>query len=290
MPATPVSAEQLPKSLQGARKGLRIEHGGWQVVAARVKGRCRISVTPPKRAAYTFDDGPCHQPSLLAAGPQVYLMERFVVGADGAFDDLASFWRLGESSVAPVPSLLVHRRGGPNHIANNLPIWDLHRELTFAASAGWVDIRSRSSRTHSSFPGLTVRFREAWRLRGADLESRTTSTSSHTIGKQEAAGLFKRQIAEHYRRLRRLEEDMLAPEYHYDEFAARFAFLAALRPDFAPAHYNEACMLARRGKLDVAMERLTRAIELDPTYRKKARRDSDLAELRGKPAFDRLVR
>lgn len=57
------------------------------------------------------------------------------------------------------------------------------------------------------------------------------------------------------------------------------------RPDFAPAHYNLACMAAIRDDFESAAAHLRRAFELDPGYRAKARRDRDLRRLRELPEY-----
>jgi tetratricopeptide (TPR) repeat protein len=56
------------------------------------------------------------------------------------------------------------------------------------------------------------------------------------------------------------------------------------------ARYNLACALARQGRADEAMAELARAVELAPgRYKALAARDEDLASLRGRPDFERLL-
>ncbi len=56
------------------------------------------------------------------------------------------------------------------------------------------------------------------------------------------------------------------------------------------ARYNLACALARQGRGDEAMAHLSRAVELAPgRYKEMAARDEDLASLRGRGDFERLV-
>jgi len=58
----------------------------------------------------------------------------------------------------------------------------------------------------------------------------------------------------------------------------------------ARARYNLACALARRGRGDEAMAELKRAVDLAPErYREMAATDDDLASLRRRPDFERLV-
>ena len=56
------------------------------------------------------------------------------------------------------------------------------------------------------------------------------------------------------------------------------------------ARYNLACSLARQGRGDEAVAELARAVELAPArYKKMAAEDGDLALLRGRPDFERLI-
>lgn len=53
-------------------------------------------------------------------------------------------------------------------------------------------------------------------------------------------------------------------------------------------HYNAACLLARLGERERALEHLQRSIELEPSMRDRARDDADLDVLRGEPGFPEL--
>ena len=72
-------------------------------------------------------------------------------------------------------------------------------------------------------------------------------------------------------------------------FLYRFGDLSVLRPDFAPGHYNTACMLAILENHRQALVFLEEAIRLDPGYLNKARRDPDLKGLRDMVEFKKLV-
>ncbi len=66
--------------------------------------------------------------------------------------------------------------------------------------------------------------------------------------------------------------------------------LALASAEDARARYNLACALARQGRGDEAMAELRRAVELAPErYRKMAATDEDLASLRGRADFERLI-
>jgi len=73
--------------------------------------------------------------------------------------------------------------------------------------------------------------------------------------------------------------------------AAQEMFERALKrePEAAHIHYGLAATRARLGSVDLAMQSLTRALDLQPTLRVRAQHDHDLTSLRNDPDFDRLV-
>lgn len=73
--------------------------------------------------------------------------------------------------------------------------------------------------------------------------------------------------------------------------AAQEMFERALKrePEAAHVHYGLAATRARLGSLDLALESLQRALDLQPTLRVRAQHDHDLTSLRNDPDFDRLV-
>jgi len=81
-------------------------------------------------------------------------------------------------------------------------------------------------------------------------------------------------------------------ELHRGEFvAAQEMFERALKrePEAAHIHYGLAATRARLGSLDLALQSLQRALDLQPTLRVRAQHDHDLTSLRNDPDFDRLV-
>jgi Tfp pilus assembly protein PilF/4-amino-4-deoxy-L-arabinose transferase-like glycosyltransferase len=83
--------------------------------------------------------------------------------------------------------------------------------------------------------------------------------------------------------------DVLYARGDYAGAAREYRALVATADD-PRSHYNLACALARLGRADEAMAELTRAVELAPDrYRPMAAGDEDLASLRGRPDFERLV-
>jgi len=73
--------------------------------------------------------------------------------------------------------------------------------------------------------------------------------------------------------------------------AAQEMFERALKrePEAAHIHYGLAATRARLGSVDLALQSLQRALDLQPTLRVRAQHDSDLTALRNDPDFDKLV-
>jgi tetratricopeptide (TPR) repeat protein len=73
--------------------------------------------------------------------------------------------------------------------------------------------------------------------------------------------------------------------------AAQEMFERALKrePEAAHIHYGLAATRARLGAVDLALQSLQRALDLQPTLRVRAQHDHDLSSLRSDPDFDRLI-
>jgi tetratricopeptide (TPR) repeat protein len=73
--------------------------------------------------------------------------------------------------------------------------------------------------------------------------------------------------------------------------AAQEMFERALKrePEAAHIHYGLAATRARLGAVDMALQSLQRALDLQPTLRVRAQHDHDLSSLRNDPDFDKLV-
>jgi len=76
-----------------------------------------------------------------------------------------------------------------------------------------------------------------------------------------------------------------------DYVAAQEMFERALKrePEAAHIHYGLAATRARLGSIDLALESLQRALDLQPNLRVRAQHDHDLNPLRNDPDFDRLI-
>jgi tetratricopeptide (TPR) repeat protein len=73
--------------------------------------------------------------------------------------------------------------------------------------------------------------------------------------------------------------------------AAQEMFERALKrePEAAHIHYGLAATRARLGSLDLALQSLQRALDLQPSLRVRAQHDHDLTSLRNDPDFDKLI-
>jgi tetratricopeptide (TPR) repeat protein len=73
--------------------------------------------------------------------------------------------------------------------------------------------------------------------------------------------------------------------------AAQEMFERALKrePEAAHIHYGLAATRARLGSIDLALESLEKALNLQPNLRVRAQHDHDLTPLRNDPDFDRLI-
>ena len=73
--------------------------------------------------------------------------------------------------------------------------------------------------------------------------------------------------------------------------AAQEMFERALKrePEAAHIHYGLAATRARLGSVDLALQSLQRALDLQPNLRVRAQHDQDLTALRNDPDFDRLI-
>ena len=73
--------------------------------------------------------------------------------------------------------------------------------------------------------------------------------------------------------------------------AAQAMFDRALKrePEAAHIHYGLAATRARLGSIDLALESLQRAVDLQPNLRLRAQHDHDLNPLRNDPDFDKLI-
>jgi len=74
---------------------------------------------------------------------------------------------------------------------------------------------------------------------------------------------------------------------------AVFAFdrVTQLQPSYANAWYNKACYYARKGSVDLVLENLKQAIQLEPDrFSKEAQQDADFESIKGNKLFQQLIK
>ena len=78
-------------------------------------------------------------------------------------------------------------------------------------------------------------------------------------------------------------------EGNYPAAQRHFEKAMRLKPAYAEPFYNLACLHAIKGEVKQGLALLERAVSIDTTARDWARKDSDLANLRGTPEFETIV-
>jgi tetratricopeptide (TPR) repeat protein len=103
---------------------------------------------------------------------------------------------------------------------------------------------------------------------------RTRNTISLPQAKERVKGLLR----DYFTLAKGQSRESIAPE-----FLTCFEQLVELAPEFAKGYYNVGCMHALLGNHKQAVAFVTKAIALEPTYRKVARRDPDLESCARRP-------
>ena len=75
----------------------------------------------------------------------------------------------------------------------------------------------------------------------------------------------------------------------YEEAIASYDKALEIKPDYASAYYNKACLFNLQTKIEAALELLTTAIELDSKFQEMAKTDSDFDSIRDDPRFQALI-
>ena len=78
-------------------------------------------------------------------------------------------------------------------------------------------------------------------------------------------------------------------EKKYEKAIEEYKKATELKPDFASAWYNMACVYSLQNKKKEALENLKRAIEFDPKYKEMAKKDKDFKNLWEDEDFKKLV-
>ncbi|TAG69852.1 MAG: tetratricopeptide repeat protein [Oscillatoriales cyanobacterium] len=77
----------------------------------------------------------------------------------------------------------------------------------------------------------------------------------------------------------------------YEEAINYFDKALEINPDYAASiYYNKACIYALQGNVELSVENLRRAIQLEPEeYRELAKTDADFDGIRGDARFQELL-
>jgi tetratricopeptide (TPR) repeat protein len=76
----------------------------------------------------------------------------------------------------------------------------------------------------------------------------------------------------------------------HEEAIANWDKVLEIDPNYANAYANKACSFALQNQVELALENLQRAIELEPeTYREMAKTDTDFDGIRGDVRFQELL-
>ena len=78
-------------------------------------------------------------------------------------------------------------------------------------------------------------------------------------------------------------------EKNYTAAMLRFNYALDVKHDYSDAHYNLACVLAKKNDLPRSLSYLKKAIQLNPEVRQWAKNDGDLDALRHLSEFKKLV-
>ncbi|MCY7282907.1 MAG: tetratricopeptide repeat protein, partial [Cyanobacteria bacterium CAN_BIN43] len=75
----------------------------------------------------------------------------------------------------------------------------------------------------------------------------------------------------------------------YEEAIASYDRSIAIKPDDASAFYNKACCYGLQNQVELAVDFLQQAIELDPQCKDMAKTDTDFELIRGSDRFQALI-
>jgi tetratricopeptide (TPR) repeat protein len=74
-----------------------------------------------------------------------------------------------------------------------------------------------------------------------------------------------------------------------DEAITNFDKALEIKPDYPSAYYHKAACYALQRKVELALENLQKAIELNLDYREEAGSDIDFDEIKNEPGFQKLI-
>jgi tetratricopeptide (TPR) repeat protein len=75
-----------------------------------------------------------------------------------------------------------------------------------------------------------------------------------------------------------------------EEVIAAYDQALQFKPDYPSPYYNKACVYSLQNQIELALENLQKAIQLDPEkYREMAKTDSDFVNIRHDRRFQALI-
>lgn len=115
------------------------------------------------------------------------------------------------------------------------------------------------------------------------------SAMAEDVPKPARPSVFQIPILQ--QQLQRLQTEVAAlfKQGQFAEAERKSEEAVRLMPDFPVPHYNFACLLSLQGKTDLALERLTKAVELGFANPAHILSDPDLEKLRGDDRFKKIV-
>ena|SRR2546422_3638951 len=258
-----------PKSLVKRVSGAKAPAKKAQKVASRATGKAKPAkkqVTRPRKAAPTKAKA---VKKTLARKPAVVGREKRVAVTTQRVKKTHAPARAVRAQ-RPSSSHIPHtRQPTVDETAALLAFDRAHREFT----------RGRFQEARNQFRGLLERFAQVAEVAARArtyLAISETRLRTESMLPRDADSLYDRGVIELNR-----------GEY----VAAQEMFERALKrePEAAHIHYGLAATRARLGSIDLALQSLQRALDLQPTLRVRAQHDQDLTPLRNDPDFDKLV-
>ena len=258
-----------PKSHAKRGSGAKAPAKKAQKVASRVTGKAKPAkkqVTRSRKAA----------PAKTKAVKKTPARKPAVVGREKRVAVTAS--RVKKTH-APARAVRAQRPSSPHIPPSRQPTVDETAALLAFDRAHREFTRGRFQEARNQFRGLLERFAQVAEVAARArtyLAISETRLRTESMLPRDADSLYDRGVIELNR-----------GEY----VAAQEMFERALKrePEAAHIHYGLAATRARLGSIDLALQSLQRALDLQPTLRVRAQHDQDLTPLRNDPDFDKLV-
>ena len=146
-------------------------------------------------------------------------------------------------------------------------------------------VQLRAATWYNYFGAAAETFEQDFLLTAKGLVPDGPARRTHNVmplpqAKERVKGLLR----DYFKLAKSQSRESIAPE-----FLTCFEQLVELAPEFGQAHYNVGCMQALLGNHKQAVASVTKALTLNPEYRKLARRDPDLTSVRDDPEIVRLL-